>query len=41
MLPLTSNITFLGAFNLATMSSKDFAPIILVPFASFAKNWST
>ena len=38
---LTSNMTRRGFFRLATISSIDFAPIILVPFASFCMKLST
>ncbi len=37
----TSIMTRLGFFSLETISSKEWAPITLVPLASFAKNLST
>lgn len=40
-IPLTSIITLLGFFSVLTIPSKDWAPMTLVPFASFAKKEST
>ena len=37
----TSNMTRLGFFRLAVISSRDLAPITLVPFASFCMKSST
>lgn len=36
-IPFTNIMTFRGTFNLSTMSFKDVAPMIFVPFASFAR----
>ena len=38
---LTSNITRLGFFSLETISSRECAPMTLVPLASLARNLST
>ncbi len=37
----TINMTRLGFFKSETISGSEWAPIMLVPFASFCKKWST